>query len=134
MKFKLKKKGLTKSDLNKAMATCPEMSYASDIAKLHFREVSNMNDDDQNRKLIIFIHNWARALEGLIMQGYPVNSRTASEAIDILDKKGWLSGSEYQFIRLELLLHWKYSNLIMTDKERRLFREDVFYKRLHNIA
>lgn len=135
MKIKvLKKKGITKRDISKAMATCKEMTYASDIAKLHFREVSNMNDDDQNRKMIIFIHNWARALEGLIMQGYPVNSRTASEVIDILDKKGWLSGSEYQFIRLELLLHWKYSNLIMTDKERRLFREDVFYKRLHNIA
>lgn len=136
MKFKvLKKKGLTKSDLNKAMATCPEMSYASDLAKLHFREISNLNDDNQqNRKLIIFIHNWARALEGLIMQGYPVNSRVASEALDILDRKGSLAGSEYQFVRLELLLHWKYSNLIMTDKERRLFREDVFYKRLHNIA
>ena len=135
MKFKvLKKKGITKHDISKAMATCKEMSYASDLAKLHFREVTLENDGPNNHKLIIFVHNWARALEGLIMQGYPVNSRVASEALDILDRKGSLAGSEYQFVRLELLLHWKYSNLIMTDKERRLFREDVFYKRLHNIA
>lgn len=135
MKFKLKKKGLTKSDLNKAMATCPEMSYASDIAKLHFREISNLNDDNQqNRKLIVFVHNWARALEGEIMQGHPVNSRTASEICDLLDKGGWLAGSQYQFVRMELLLHWKYADLIMTDRERRVYREDVFYKRLHNIA
>ena len=135
MKFKvLKKKGITKRDISKAMATCKEMTYASELAKLHFREVTLENDGPNNHKLIVFVHNWARALEGEIMQGHPVNSRTASEICDLLDKGGWLAGSQYQFVRMELLLHWKYADLIMTDRERRVYREDVFYKRLHNIA
>ncbi|MBQ3325749.1 hypothetical protein IJG79_01200 [Candidatus Saccharibacteria bacterium] len=130
----LKKKGITRHDLNKALSTCKEMTYASELAKLHFREVTLENDGPNNHKLIVFVHNWARALEGEIMQGHPVNSRTASEICDLLDKGGWLAGSEYQFVRMELLLHWKYADLIMTDRERRVYREDVFYKRLHDIA
>ena len=132
--FSIKKKSFTKAKLNKALSICKEMSYASDIAKLHFREISQMNDDSQNRKLIVFIHNWARALEGEIMQGHTVNQRVASEICELLDKGGWMSGSEYQFCRLELMLHWKYAEMIMTERENRILKKDPFYKRLHEVA
>ena len=130
----LKKKGFSRSDLNKALSLCKEMTYASEIAKAHFREVSRDNDDSQNRRLIVFIHNWSRALEGELAQGHNINQRVASEICDILDKGGWLSGSEYQFIRSELLLHWRYSEMIMTEKEKKKYREDAFYKALHQVA
>ncbi|MBP5204687.1 hypothetical protein J6Z37_00075 [Candidatus Saccharibacteria bacterium] len=132
--FKLKKRGFTKSDLNRTLSICKEMSYASELAKVHFREVSLENDGPNNRKLIVFVHNWARALEGEIMQGHVVDQRVAAEICDILDKGGWLSGSEYQFVRMELLLHWKYSEMIMTGRERNLYNTDEFYQRLHGVA
>ena len=134
MMFSVKRKTFSKKQLNKALSTCKEMSYASDLAKLHFKEISQMNDDAQNRKLIVFIHNWARALEGELLQGHEINQRVAMEICDLLDKGGWMSGSEYQFCRLELMLHWKYSEMIMTEKERRVLKKDPFYKRLHEVA
>lgn len=123
----------TKEQLDRALKTCQQMSFASDAAKEHFKDLIEVNSDGLNRRLANFISNWGRALEGEIMQGNKVNPKIASEICDLLDND-LLAEWSFILVRSELLLHWKYSEMIMTDKEKRELKNDPLFIEFHKAA
>ncbi len=126
-----RKEVYTGKQLNRSLSFCKEMSFASDAAEFCFRELSKENDNCQSRRLIVFVQNWARALEGELVQGKGVNRLKAMEIFEVLDKGEWMARSEYQFCRKCLILYWKYAEMIMNEDEIKDLENDYIYKKLH---